>query len=65
MEKSKRRAVIAQYEPLVTPEKWTGDEKRFALRLTQLMDELFARQGAVVKRVSALEEQLRKEKYNG
>jgi len=31
MMNKRKRAVIAQYEPLVTPEKWTGDEKRFAL----------------------------------
>ena len=61
MEKNKRRAAIAQYEPLVTPEKWSGDEKRFVLRLTQLMDELFARQAAMMTRISALEEQLGKE----
>ena len=64
-EKNRRGAVMAQYEPLVTPEKWTGDEKRFALRLTQLLDELFARQSAVVKRVSALEKQTGKEENNG
>lgn len=51
----RKSAPVAQYEPLVTPEKWTGDEKRFALRLTQLMDELFARQAALQRRIAALE----------
>lgn len=58
MEKqTKRRASMVQYEPLVTPEKWSGDEKRFALRLTQLMDELFAKQASLHKRIAALENQ--------
>ncbi len=51
----RKSASAAQYEPLITPEKWTGDEKRFALRLTQLMDELFARQASMQKRIAALE----------
>ncbi|MBR5545365.1 MAG: hypothetical protein IKU70_00060 [Clostridia bacterium] len=51
----RKSAFAAQYEPLVTPEKWTGDEKRFALRLTQLLDELHARHAALQKRVAALE----------
>lgn len=51
----RRRASICQYEPLMTPEKWSGDEKRFALRLTQLMDELFEKQSALQRRIAALE----------
>lgn len=51
----RRQASICQYEPLMTPEKWSGDEKRFALRLTQLMDELFEKQSALQRRIAALE----------
>lgn len=36
-----------QYEPLVTPAGWTGDEKRFAVRLTQILDELYSRVGTL------------------
>ena len=61
----RKSASIAQYEPLITPEKWAGDEKRFALRLTQLMDELFAKMASVQKRILALEKQLEKEETNG
>lgn len=42
-----------QYEPLVTPAGWTGDEKRFALRLTQILDELYERVGGVRKKLNA------------
>lgn len=59
--KKRARPSVAQYEPLTTPEKWTGDEKRFALRLTQLMDELFEKNAAMQKRIAALENQLGKE----
>ena len=38
-----------QYEPLVTPAGWTGDEKRFAVRLTQILDELYEKVGTVRK----------------
>ena len=43
-----------QYEPLVTPAGWTGDEKRFAVRLTKILDELYERVGAVRKTGNAL-----------
>ena len=59
------RASAAQYEPLITPEKWTGDERRFALRLTQLMDEVFVRISSLQKRVTELERQLEKEESHG
>lgn len=62
----RRRALSAggQYEPLHTPAAWTGDEKRFAIRITQLMDELFQRQSAMQRRLAALEKQ-GKEQNNG
>lgn len=51
----RRRASLTQYEPLKTPEKWQDDEKRFVLRLTQLLDELFEKQSAMLRRIAALE----------
>lgn len=51
----RRLASLTQYEPLKTPEKWQDDEKRFALRLTQLLDELFEKQSAMLRRIAALE----------
>lgn len=37
----KRRLTTYQYEPLVTPSKWQGDELRFSVRLTQILDDLY------------------------
>lgn len=34
---------VYQYEPLVTPSSWKGEERQFVVRLTQLLDQLFAR----------------------
>ncbi len=66
MQPSKRRAPSAsQYEPLTVPPKWSGDEKRFVLRLTQLMDSLFEKQHSLTRRVAALEERINKEETNG
>ena len=67
MMENKRRsaAQAAQYEPLVTPQKWQGDERRFAFRLTQLMDQLFQRQATMFARIAALEKQMEKENTNG
>lgn len=35
-----------QHEPLVTPAGWTGEERRFAIRLKQILDDLYRRSGA-------------------
>lgn len=59
------RASAAQYEPLITPEKWTGEERRFALRLTQLMDDVFMRISSLQQRITELEKQLEKEETHG
>ena len=34
-----------QYEPLVTPESWQGEERRFAIRLGMILDALHQRIG--------------------
>ena len=41
MPTKKRRATPYQYEPLVTPGNWRGDELRYAVRLTQIVDDLY------------------------
>lgn len=46
-----------QHEPLVTPQNWQGDERRFAIRLHQLLEELFHMQRVLMNRISALEEE--------
>lgn len=44
-----------QYEPLVTPAKWQGDERRFSIRLSQLLDDLFGKYGSMASKVKSLE----------
>ena len=44
-----------QHEPVVPPMNWYGDERRFALRLGQLVDDLYNKYSALNKRVSELE----------
>lgn len=44
-----------QYEPLVTPSKWNGEERRFSIRLSQLLDDLFGKYGTVSSKVKELE----------
>ena len=46
-----------QHEPLLTPSKWQGEEKRFAIRLGQLMEQLFHTQQSILRRLKALEEE--------
>lgn len=44
-----------QYEPLITPQRWQGDEQRFSIRLTELLDDLHRMQGTLSARLKALE----------
>lgn len=46
-----------QHEPLVTPSGWQGEERRFAIRLHQLVERLFRTQQQLLRRVKALEEE--------
>lgn len=46
---------IYQYEPLITPQSWQGEEQRFSIRLTQLLDELHRTQGQCAARLTELE----------
>ena len=43
----KKRISQYQYEPLVTPAKWAGEELRFSQRLTQILDDLYAKYSAL------------------
>ena len=44
-----------QHEPLVTPSNWQGDERRFSIRLSQLLDELYNKVGRADTRLKAIE----------
>lgn len=54
MEKRKPQFVY-QHEPLVTPFRWTGDERQFALKAGQLIGALYQRIGTLEQRVKELE----------
>ena len=45
MATKRRRTTTYQYEPLITPSEWRGDEQRFSVRLTQIIDDLYAKFG--------------------
>ena len=36
---------LYQHLPVVSPAKWAGDERRFALRIEHLFDEVYAKLG--------------------
>ena len=55
MTNRQKTQTIHQYEPLVMPEGWKDDERRFALKLSELLDLLFHRQGVLARRLDALE----------
>lgn len=62
---AKRRVTTYQYEPLITPPAWRGDELQFSIRLTQIIDDIYQKYGALreenkqlKKRVSELEADL-------
>lgn len=50
-----RRAVPYQYEPLVTPGGWHGSELQFAIRLTQIVDDLYQKYGALRQKTKNVE----------
>lgn len=49
---NKKRTTPYQYEPLVTPSKWSGDELRFSVRLTQILDDLYQKFSALKNKKS-------------
>ena len=53
----KQQYTAYQHEPLITPASWQGEERRFAIRLGQLMDQLFREQQRLISRVKTLEEE--------
>ena len=61
----KRTSGAYQYEPLIMPEGWKDEERRFVIRLTALLDELFSRVGRMEKQLGALENKLKGEGEDG
>lgn len=54
-----RRAVPYQYEPLVTPGGWHGSELQFAIRLTQIVDDLYQKYGALREENEAIKKRVK------
>ena len=54
-----RRSVPYQYEPLVTPVVWHGSELQFAIRLTQIVDDLYQKYGALREENEALKKRVK------
>lgn len=44
-----------QYEPIFAPASWQGEERRLVNRLTQILDDLHIRMGALEKRMNEME----------
>lgn len=44
-----------QYEPLITPSEWSGEERNFSIRLTQILDNLHAKIGALTGKATVRE----------
>ena len=53
--KKKKNNQPYQHEPLVPPMSWYGEERRFAIRIEQLMDDLYNKYSALSRRVAELE----------
>jgi len=53
----KQHQITYQHEPLRTPAAWQGEERRFAIRLGQLVEQLFLNQQRLSQRLKILEEE--------
>lgn len=56
MQQKKKARTPYQYEPLVTPNSWKGDELQYAVRLTQIVDDLYAKFGSLRRSVLTTED---------
>lgn len=54
---AKKRTTTYQYEPPVTPRNWSGDEQRYAVRLTQLFDDLYQKYGKLRQNAGGITEE--------
>ena len=55
MEKNRKPQRVYQHEPLVAPFRWTGDERQLVIRLSQILDDVYQKYGALEARVKELE----------
>jgi len=50
------KRAINMHQPPVIPSRWSEEERRFAIRIKQLVETLFLTQQQLLRRVRALEE---------
>lgn len=55
---TKRRPTTYQYEPLITPSSWHGDERQFSIRLTQIIDDIYQKYGVLREENTQLKKRL-------
>lgn len=51
----RKQQTLYQYEPLLAPASWQGEERQMMGRLVQILDDLHARMGALEKRMNEVE----------
>ena len=54
--KRKASRPLYQYEPLVTPSSWKGDEQQYAIRMTQILDDLYQKVGVLRRSIVTTED---------
>lgn len=59
MQQKKKARTPYQYEPLVTPNSWKGDDLQYAVRLTQIVDDLYQKYGALREENEALKKRVK------
>ena len=55
MDNKRKPQRVYQHEPLITPSGWSWDERQLVIRLTQILDDVYQKYGALEARVKELE----------
>lgn len=55
MDEKRKPQRVYQHEPLVAPARWSFDERQLVIRLSQILDDVYQKYGALETRVKELE----------